>query len=77
MIAVSEQCMSFVDNNDRYHVASKDYESLFSRAVQAYIGKTVAEHHGEKVFSEIHAEKVKVEHFANHDPLTELANRRA
>ncbi|RTR39639.1 GGDEF domain-containing protein [Shewanella canadensis] len=135
MIAVSEQFMSFVDINYRYHVVSKGYETMFGRAVQEFVGKTVEEIHGEEVFSqhlkplldrslagetintqtwihppnqnapiylnvhhnpyysesgnligvivsahdisEIHAAKVEIEHFANHDPLTGLANRRA
>lgn len=135
MITVSEQFMSFVDTNYRYHVVSKGYETLFDRAVNEFIGKTVEEIHGEEVFnqhlkpllerslggetlntqtwihppnqsapmylnvhhnpyynesgdvigviisahniSEIHAAKVEIEHFANHDPLTGLANRRS
>ncbi|WP_299789183.1 GGDEF domain-containing protein [uncultured Shewanella sp.] len=135
MIAVSEQFMSFVDHQYRYHVVSKGYESIFDRPVASFIGKTVESIHGKEVFdqhlkplldrslsgetlntqtwihppnqaspmylnvhhnpyydesgniigvivsahniSEIHAAKVEIEHFANHDPLTGLSNRRA
>ncbi|WP_076409565.1 GGDEF domain-containing protein [Shewanella sp. UCD-KL12] len=52
MIAHTEQLMSFVDRDYQYHVVSIGYEKLFNRPSISIVGKTVAEIHGNKVFTE-------------------------